>query len=467
MDVQKIAAFCDRHWQMSVLPVLSDYIRVPCKSPLFDPKWADNGHMEQAMSLVAAWVVQQNIPGMRHEIIRLPGRTPLLFIEVPGALDREVLLYGHLDKQPEMTGWRAGLGPWTPVLADEGLYGRGGADDGYAVFACLTALSALAAEGVPYPRCVVIIEASEESGSPDLPAYMERLAAALGQPDLVICLDSCCGNYEQLWHTTSLRGMVGGCLTVRLLEQGVHSGDAGGVVPCPFRIMRQLLARIEDAKDGCILLSDCKVPVPVQRVRQAEQVADSLGDAVWQHFPFVVGARPSADAVREQVLHRSWYPALAVTGADYLPATADAGNVLHPAGALRLSLRLPPTVPASSAAARMREVLEASPPYGAQVCFIPDCIADGWHDTGPTSWLSSLLQQASWDFFGQPALYRGEGVSIPFVGMLATAFPQAQFWITGVLGPHSNAHGPNEYLHLGMARKLTAAIASVLAGVVS
>ncbi|MFB3090454.1 MAG: M20/M25/M40 family metallo-hydrolase, partial [Gammaproteobacteria bacterium] len=215
MNIKNTSHFCDQRWDESVLPELIKYIRVPNKSPMFDPDWQKNGYMDQVVDQFTAWIKDQEIAGLQLEIVRLGYRTPLIFIDIPGngaseKTDDTILLYGHLDKQPEMSGWLEGLGPWTPVLDGDRLYGRGGADDGYALFACLTAIEALHEQAIPHARCVVIIEACEESGSPDLPHYMEALSDRIGTPDLVICLDSGCGNYEQLWCTTSLRGLIGG-----------------------------------------------------------------------------------------------------------------------------------------------------------------------------------------------------------------------------------------------------------------
>ncbi len=258
MDSAKIEQFISDTWDREIVPKLVDYIRIPNKSPMFDADWVAHGYMEQAVVLMETWARAQAIDGMQVDVVSLDGRTPLIFIEIPAigpeSGDDTVLLYGHLDKQPEMTGWDADLGPWEPVLRDDKLYGRGGADDGYAIFGSLTAVLALRTQGLPHARCVMLIEACEESGSDDLPAYVDHLAARIGKPSLVVCLDSGCGNYEQLWCTTSLRGLTGGNLSVKVLEEGVHSGDASSVVPSSFRLLRQLLSRIEDEASGRILL---------------------------------------------------------------------------------------------------------------------------------------------------------------------------------------------------------------------
>jgi len=165
----------------------------------------------------------------------------------------------------------------------------------------------------------------------------------------------------------------------------------------------------------------------------------------------------------EAVLARSWHPALTVIGIDGLPPCSGAGN-LHPAGLrVRLSLRLPPDCPAAPALGALREALEKDPPCHARVRLKPDWCADGWQAPETAPWLERALQKASSETYGRPALYTGEGFSIPFMAMLGERFPTAQFLITGVLGPGSNAHGPNEFLHLGMAKRLSACLASVLA----
>jgi acetylornithine deacetylase/succinyl-diaminopimelate desuccinylase-like protein len=422
--------------------------------------------MADAVALAVKWVRAHAPSDATIEVVRLDKRTPVLLIEIPAsgtpAPPGTVLLYGHLDKQPEMTGWADGLGPWIPVIRDDKLYGRGGADDGYAVFASLTAINALRAQGLPHARSVVLIETCEESGSYDLPAYIDHLADRIGSPDLVVCLDSGCGNYEQMWCTTSLRGLVGGTLRVDILREGVHSGDASGVVPSSFRIARQLLDRVEDASSGLIKLASFHTAIPEARVHEARAAAETLGDVAVGRFPFVEGAHAMTFEVAEAILNRTWRPTLSVTGADGLPAIADAGNVLRPFTALRLSLRIPPRVSSDAALAELRTALTTDVPYGAKVTFTGGG-ADGWHAPLTAPWLRDALDAASHGWFDRPAMHMGEGGTIPFMGMLGEKFPAAQFVITGVLGPGSNAHGPNEFLHLPMARRLTGCIADIIA----
>ena len=334
--------------------------------------------MHDAMALIVEWCRAHPADGMKLEVVELPGRTPLLFIEIPGEVDDTVLLYGHMDKQPEMTGWNEGLGPWTPVLRGERLYGRGGADDGYSTFASLSAIRVLQGQGIPHARCVVIIEGSEESGSPDLPFYIEHLRDRIGEPSLVVCLDSGAGNYDQLWCTTSLRGMVAGNLHVDVIGEGVHSGDAGGVVPSSFRVLRRLLSRLENEADGAILPDWLHSEIPLQRVEKARAAAAVIGDRLWARFPWREGVRPMADDLVDLVLARSWRPALAVTGAGGLPDLGDAGNVMRPGTSVRLSLRLPPGIPGDAAAARLTDLLTRDPPHGARVRFEAQG-NDGWN----------------------------------------------------------------------------------------
>ena len=463
MDIPATRQFVERAWTDRIIPALTDYLRIPNQSPAYDPDWNRNGHMDRAVELVVDWVRAQNVPGLSLDVVRLDGRTPLVFIEVPGQTQETVLLYGHLDKQPPMHGWNEGLGPWTPVISDGKLYGRGGADDGYAGFASLTAIQALQDQGLPHARCVIIIEADEESGSDDLPHYITALKDRIGSPSLVICLDSGCGNYDQLWVTNSLRGLVTGTLSVSTLTEGVHSGAASGVVPSSFRVLRQVLSRLEDERTGEILPPELYADIPAERLGQAEAAAGVLGSSVSAMFPFQAGAAPVTGDSDALLLNRTWRPQLEITGAAGLPSLDQAGNVLRPLTAVQLSLRLPPTVDPDRAMACVKALLEKDPPYSATVRFEPSLGASGWNAPALVPWLEQSLKRASQEFFGREACYMGEGGTIPFMGMLGEQFPHAQFMITGVLGPHSNAHGPNEFLELSTGVKLTCCVARVLA----
>ncbi|KRD39422.1 peptidase M20 [Lysobacter sp. Root916] len=463
MDFSALQRFIAHRWQDDLLPVLSDYIAIPCQSPAFEPDWAERGHMQRAVTLMIDWARERlaQVPGARVEVVTLAGRTPVIYIEIPGEGTAPVLIYGHLDKQPPMTGWTHGRDAWTPSLEGERLYGRGGADDGYAIFAAILAIQALRAQGLTHAPCAILIEACEESGSGDLPYYVEHLAPRMGSPAVVVALDAGCGNYEQLWLTTSLRGQVAGALSVRVLEEGVHSGDASGVVASSFRIARMLLSRLEDPGSGEIA-SPFHAPIPPSRRAQARIAARALGDGLHAQLPLHPGMRPVHADAAEVLLNRAWRPQLAITGLDGLPAVADAAAVMQPATTLKLSLRLPPTLDAQAAAGRLKALLESEPPYGSEVAFRIDMVSQGWHAPETAPWLSASLERASQASFGAGLALIGGGGGIPFLAMLGERFPSAQFVVTGVLGPQSNAHGPNEFLHLPTAQRITAVVAQLL-----
>jgi len=463
LNAAESAAASERIWEQEILPALDAYIRIPNRSPAFDAHWQQSGHMDRAVALIEDWCKKQPLRGLTVEVVRLAGRTPLIYMEVPGEGKDTVLLYGHLDKQPEMSGWREGLSPWMPVREGDKLYGRGGADDGYSAFASLAALRLLAMQRIPHARCVILIEACEESGSFDLPAYIDALAPRIGSPSLVVCLDSGCGNYDQLWMTTSLRGLVSGNLQVCILNEGVHSGDASGIVPSSFRILRCLLSRIEDENTGEVLIPELRAEVPKERHVQAHATAGALGEEVYSKFPWVDGARPVLPEHPELILNRTWRPALSITGVDGLPTLSSAGNVLRPYTTVKLSLRIPPRIDPRKALETLKSVLERDPPYGARVRFEGEKSSVGWDAPPLSPWLERAVDEASNTWFGRPAMAMGEGGTIPFMGMLGEKFPEAQFLITGLLGPQSNAHGPNEFLHIPTGKKLTCCVAEVIA----
>ncbi|MBA4330084.1 MAG: peptidase M20 [Polaromonas sp.] len=461
-------------WDSDIVRQLTDYITIPAKSPSFDADWAGHGHIETVMRNAAAWVEAQKVEGLKLEIVRLEGRTPVLFFEVPATKTgstETVLMYGHLDKQPEFTGWRNDLGPWTPKYEDGKLFGRGGADDGYAVYAGIAAIQALKSQKVAHPRIVGLVETCEESGSYDLLPYVDALRSRLGDVGLVICLDSGAGNYDQLWLTTSLRGMASGVLKVEILTEGVHSGDASGLVPSSFRIMRQVLDRLEDSKTGTLLPQSFHCEIPAERLAQAQVTANILGDQIYKRFPWAhhdcggatTFALPTTTDPVEALLNRTWKPTLSVTGADGFPEMGNAGNVLRPYTAFKLSLRLPPLVDAGSAVQELKTLLEDNAPYQAKVTFESAGGATGWNAPSTSPWFQKALDDASQAHYGAPCGTIGQGGTIPLMNMLSQGFPKAQMMVCGVLGPKSNAHGPNEFLHVPYAKKITAAVAHVIA----
>lgn len=462
-NISNIKQDIDRTWDETLIPLLSEYIKIPNKSPEFDPNWEQHGYMQKAMELIYDWVRQQPIANMQCEIIKLAKRTPLLFIEIPGQLDETILLYGHMDKQPETSGWDIDKGPWKPVLIDNKLYGRGGADDGYSTFASLLAITLLQRYKIPHARCVILIEGCEESGSFDLPFYLETLESRIKTPNFVICLDSCAGNYEQMWCTTSLRGMVSGKLEIQVTHSGIHSGLGSGVVPPIEIILRQLLDRIEDSQTGKIIIPGFAVDIPPLRVKQANQAAKILGDDFIRSYPFTGDTQPITKEVNELILNRTWRSQLSITGMEGYPALINAGNVTLPKAIFKISMRIPPTAKSSQLSEQLQQTLEKDPPFNAKITYTPSERATGWHAPELAPWLEKANELASQQFFNQPTIYLGEGGLIPFMGMLGKKFPAAQFLITGVLGPHSNAHGPNEFLHIPMVKGITGCVASVIA----
>ncbi|MBQ0933135.1 M20 family metallopeptidase [Ideonella alba] len=476
LDSAQLGEFVDVAWRERIVPQLVDYIAVPAKSPMFDADWSAHGLIDRVMRDAAAWVEGRKVPGLRLEVLRLEGRTPVIFFELDATKagsTQTVLMYGHLDKQPEFSGWRSDLGPWTPKIEDGKLFGRGGADDGYAIYASISAIEALKAQGVPHPRIVGLIETCEESGSYDLPAYLDVLKGRLGDVSLVVCLDSGAGNYDQLWLTSSLRGNITGTLKVEILTEGIHSGDASGLVPSTFRIMRMVLDRLEEAKSGQLLPGVFHCEIPAERIEQARATAAILGDEVWKRYPWACGADggftlPTTTDPVEALLNRTWRPTLSITGVDGMPALANAGNVLRPYTAFKLSLRLPPLVPGHEAAVALKALLEDNAPYNAKVTFEPDGRMDNWGATGWNApslapWLEQSMDRASRRHFGAPLGFIGQGGTIPLMNLLQQGFPAAQMMVCGVLGPKSNAHGPNEFLHIGYGTRLTAAVAEVIA----
>ena len=454
-------SYVDKFWDKHIIPTLLDYIRIPNKSPDFDPEWINNGHMASALKLAKDWAEKHKPDGSTVHTFQEDKRTPLIIIDCPGNIKGNILMYGHLDKQPEMQGWNDGLGPWKPVIEGDKLYGRGGADDGYAMFAATAVVRSLQDQNIDHPRIIILIEFSEESGSPDLPFYMDHCSSLIGEPNLVVCLDSGAQNYEQFWTTTSLRGLIGCTVRVDVLNEGVHSGSASGVVPSSFRVLRQLLSRLEDEKTGEIILDDLVVDIPERRIEDINKMVDELAGE-FDQFPWYESMKSTTDDPVEGTLRQTWRPALSVVGMDGVPAVKDGGNVLRQYTEVKLSMRIPPTLDKEIAVQAMNKALTENPPYDATITVEFDEPATGWNAPELDPWLDTAIQQASQAYFKKPALFMGEGGTIPFMAMLGEKFPNAQFVITGILGPQSNAHGPNEFIHIPYAKKLTASIASII-----
>lgn len=466
LDQEKLGGVIARTWATDVIPSLSSLVSIPALSPSFDPSWATTGYLAAAVDHVASWAEGRALD-VTTDVVQLDGRSPVLLIEVPataGAVDQgTALIYGHLDKQPALGDWSAGLGPWQPVLRDGRLYGRGAIDDGYAGYAALSALEAVRAAGGEHSRTVILLETGEESGSPDLPAYLEHLDDLLGEVNLVICLDSGGGtDRERLWLTTSLRGMVIATVTVRVLEAGVHSGIASGIVPDSFRIMRELLDRLEDPATGRVKLAEMNVPIPAARQADAAALAALEPDAVGRGIPFLPGMSAAFPDPVELILNNTWRPALTVTGADGLPESRLAPAVLRPATSLRLSFRIPPTADAARARDALAKAVMADVPYGADVTVHDFVTLDGWNAPVPSPWLADALHELTGPVFSQPYRQLGIGGGIPFMEMLGHRYPHADFVVTGAVGTDSNMHVPDEWLDIKYAEQVTAAVAHIL-----
>lgn len=444
---------------------LARLVEIPALSPSFDAEWETTRQLHAAVDHVRDYLDARGLPGASTDVVELPGRTPVLLLDVPAtedaATEETVVVYGHLDKQPAAGEWSPGLGPWTPVVKDGRLYGRGANDDGYAAYAAATALEALHAGGGAHARTVVLLETCEESGSRDLGAYLEHLRPRLGEVGLVVCLDTSGADHERLWLATSLRGMVSFDLTVAVLTSGVHSGHASGVVPSSFRILRELLDRIEDPRTGQLHLPELVTDVPADRLAEVR----AAGDALAPTLPLVEGmryARNGTADVTDLVLAGTWASTMSVTGADGLPPLPDAGNVLRPYTSVKLSFRLPPTVDADTALAALTRVLTTDPPHGAQIDIARTDAATGWNANPRAPWLESTLDDVSSDVFGLPWRALGLGGTIPFLGMFGRAYPDAQFVVTGPRGPGNNAHVPDEWLHLPQTERVTEAVARIV-----
>jgi acetylornithine deacetylase/succinyl-diaminopimelate desuccinylase-like protein len=449
-----VAGAIDDAWERRVLPALTEYTRIPCLSPAFDPDWAARGALAHAAELLRDWVRDQD-GALQAEIVQLPGRTPVLLVDNGGSGD-PIVVYGHMDKQPPLGTWRNGLGPYEPVREGDLLYGRGTADDGYATFAAVTGL---AVTGGGHGRVLVLIEGSEESASPDLPAYLEHLRPRLGRPRMVVCLDSGGLSFDRLWLTSSLRGALVATVTVEVLTEGIHSGVGGGVVPSSFRIMRRMLSRIEDEATGRILLPELQgAGIPDAHLENLRALAPEFPDSA---VPVVDGLRLLAPDPVGRLAARTWGAALEVTGADGLPLPREGGNVLRPSTTLKFSIRLPPDVDASAAGDALVAALTTD--EGAHLTIDLHTPAQGWIAPPLDEGAQATLARISKERFGRAQAAVGEGGSIPFLAALTQGFPETQFVVTGVLGPRSNAHGPNESLHIPMAKAVTHAVAALLA----
>eukprot|EP00930_Biecheleria_cincta_P001434 TRINITY_DN102578_c0_g1_i1.p1 TRINITY_DN102578_c0_g1~~TRINITY_DN102578_c0_g1_i1.p1 ORF type:complete len:509 (+),score=102.59 TRINITY_DN102578_c0_g1_i1:153-1679(+) len=467
MDSVETMRIVEEEWN-AAMPVLQDFVRIPNLTPLRDADWETNGLLDKATDHVANWVKAQNLDRCTVEIFKDEGNSPFLFIEVGGTpgspkAASTILMYGHLDKQPHGEGWDEDAGPTAAVIKDGKLFGRGAGDDGYAVFSCIIALKALQRQGVAHPRTVILAECSEESGSMHLSHYVQKLDGRIGTPSAVYCLDAGVEDYNRFWLNTSLRGALAATLEVSISSIAQHSGTAGGIVPDVHRIMRQLLARIEDVNTGRMLLPDFFTKIPVERQAEMKAASEALGyPQTSRKIPFLPGCHPVVDDAFQLYRANSWEPSMAVIGSEGIPGFASASPILATSHKIMLAVRLPPMVDPEIAAAAMKSVLERDPPCGAKVCVDFKFKVKGFHAGEVKPNLEKAMNQASEQIFGKPPGSFGCGGTIPLMNILQEMFPDASLIVSGILGPGSNEHGPNESMPIEYAKKFTACVSMIM-----
>ncbi|MFQ3343569.1 MAG: M20/M25/M40 family metallo-hydrolase [Candidatus Poseidoniales archaeon] len=465
-DLDTLMKRSDELWEDSIIPSLSKFVEIAALSPSFEPNWEEKGDLDATIKLFCSWLDEQNLTGMSYEIHRMEGLTPVLLVTVEGTGPGEVIFYSHLDKQPSKPElWSEGLHPLQAVRRDPWLFGRGALDDGYGGYLCVTALRMLQELKTPHPKCKFLIETCEESGSYDLPPYLDALTEKLGNPDLVVVLDSGGPDYEHIWTTEALRGLVSGTLSVQVSHEGVHSGMSGGTIPSSFRIQRLLLDRVEDSATGKILIPEMHTQISDTIRNQAAALAEVIGNSIWEGLPVVDTLISQSSSVEESLLDVNWRPALGIIGADGIPSVQAAGNVLRTNTDLKLSFRIPPGVNSELVEKIIKEKLENNPPFGANVSFTLDPSADGFHAPPLDGKLLKSLHDASMHITGLPPLATWVGGTIPFMAMMQNKYPDAKFLCTGTGGPGNNAHGPDEKLHIPSSKRLTAVLSATIAAI--
>ena len=449
----------DKIWDTRALPALMDFIRIPCKSTAFDPHWESNGYLNQACTFISAWVKQQ-LPQASCEIIQEPGKTPCLWLDVPAyhaQTDNTVAFYGHLDKQPEASGWSEGLGPWTPVIRDGKLFGRGCSDDGYSVFLMISALVSLREQGLGHPHCVGIFETQEESGSIDLPHYLTALKERFNHPISLFVLDNQCCDYQRLWLNTSLRGVISAVLRVKTLHHNVHSGTYSGILPDAFAIAQHLLSRIHEPLSGRVLLDSFHTQIPENRKKQLLQAAKLLEASTSYYPPLLDGVQTKTTSVFDSIYNSTWEPALTVTAIDGLANLNQAANVVPKEIALKLSIRIPPNIDLARAIQDLEKTVTQNVPFHASVTLEDIRQGSGWTPplTAQNQETERLLNTCSQSVFHEDVAFSATGGSISIIPEFEKCLPGTSIMLLGVLGPGSNAHGPDESLNIEYVKKLT------------
>ena len=465
LNLDKLSDFVEEWWDKSALPSLCEFVEIPALSPSFDSEWEANGYLDAAVNTFVAWTRSLPLKGLTVSVHRLKNRSPLLLLKIEGNEDGEVLFYSHLDKQPEATGWSEGKGPWKPVIEDGWLFGRGSVDDGYGGYAGILSVLALQDQGVSHPTCRFLIETGEESGSPDLSFYLDELESILGVPDLVIVLDTGGIDYDRLWITESLRGIVAGTLSVKVSSVGVHSGHGSGIMPSSFRLARQLLSRIEDENTGEIKPEWLHIEITDKMKEQAKKIVEMNSESV-NDFPLLKGVEKQVKDPLDIFITMNLAPSLSIIGADGIPSIQDAGNVLRTNTDLKVSIRTPPGISADEVAKKVQDLLEANPPNGAHVSAEMTEVADGFLSPELPEKLSDMLKESGKKFYGNEPMSLFIGGTIPVMAMLQSRYPDSKFIITGAGGPGGNAHGPDEKLHIPTAKKVTKCMAAAVSAAI-
>ena len=463
MDYDKTIKEISNEFDTNIIPSLSDYIRIDNLSPNYDPEWETNFKLEKAGYHLLVWSLNQGVKGMKGELIKEPGRTPMVYLEIPPqGSDKTILLYGHFDKQPHLGEWAEGLGPTKPVIKDGNLYGRGASDDGYSTYTCVSAIKAIQSQKGKHGKIIITIEGGEESGSPDLVYYLKKLSDRIGTPDLMVCMDSGCKDYNTFWITTSLRGVCVLDLTVECLEESVHSGSGSGIAPDSFTIMRILLDRLQDSKTGKSLVP-IDVEIPSYRIEDAKKLGEYMKEkCVNDIVKLSPGVKPLSDDYSEIILNNTWRSTVVVTGMSYFPPAETAGNVLRAKTQCRISVRLPPIFNCKQSEVVLKEILEKDPPFNSKVTCKIMVSGNGWAAKDLCEPLKKSFNESSKKIFGKEFYNSGEGGSIPFIAELGELFPKCEMLVTGVLGPGSNAHCLNECLNIQFTKNITVALAHAI-----
>lgn len=454
INPEKLKQFVESEFTNNALPSFKTFLTIENCTPAYDPDWDKNGLLKSAASHLKAYALKSSgVQGLNAILSSDEGKTPFLLVTVDSTSGdgKSILLYGHFDKQPPNSGWSQGLGPYLPVEKDGYLYGRGSADDGYAFYAMLTIIKALQNFNIPHPKFVIILEGSEESGSIDLPIYIEEYQQFIGQPDLILALDSGIIDYNRIWLTSSLRGVVSCDLTVKTLTKGVHSGKGSGIAPESFMIIRKLLSKLEDYNDQS-RMKDFEVEIPDSEKTKISKAVEVMGDDWCSKIPILPGMKLLGDTPTDRLINWTWKPALTVAGARGIPNVKDAGNVLRPYTTLYLSIRTPPTFDGILNGKKILEDITNQTPFNSTVLIENYEAFNGSLIKEPSDNLKSQIDNLAKNYISGGMAQIPVGISIPFTTIFSQYFPKSQILVTGCAGVDSNAHGPNERLNLSYTK---------------